>query len=143
MLQVTLLQVVHEGKDEALKLIPYIARSDIFSPEAMLLTEAKAREAERQWERILKSGMSLSEFQTKIGKVEKKEYRRLMDEGLFSEKRRLPVAFFTCLSIVARSNATTALANHPITQAAFLPRSAANAIGFHTSPTHRQYKCSE
>ena len=60
MINITLLKVIHEGEEEAKKLLPHIEKCDVFSREAMNLTEAGARSIERQWPEVLK--MSRSKF---------------------------------------------------------------------------------
>lgn len=54
MLEVTILKTIHQGKDEAIKLRPYIDKCDVFSLEQACATEEEAKIFEQEWEKTLK-----------------------------------------------------------------------------------------
>ena len=54
MLEVTILKTRHHGKDESIKLRPYIDNCDLFSLEQACATEEQARILEMDWEKTLK-----------------------------------------------------------------------------------------
>lgn len=52
--EMTLLKVYHTGTDEAKKLIPYIQRCGVYSPESAAMTEEMAEEAQNDWEKCFR-----------------------------------------------------------------------------------------
>lgn len=62
MLEVTLLKVLHQGVDEARKLLPFIQQTDVFSPEFPGFSERDVETLEKEWEQLISSGISRSEY---------------------------------------------------------------------------------
>lgn len=61
MIDVKILKVIHLG-DEYRKLLPYVKDSHCFSPEGAGKLEKLARDDEADWELVLRSGVSRSQF---------------------------------------------------------------------------------
>ena len=62
MLQVKILKVKHAEAVEARKLLPYIQRTHVYSPEDAVLEEPVAYQLEDDWEKVLSSVWTEDKF---------------------------------------------------------------------------------
>ena len=95
MLEIKMLKVVHDGEDEARKLLPHIQECDVFSQESQALTEEEAVLLEQNWEALLQ--MSRSRFRHELERTyggsdsSFAQYNIKRDDYLFQNKK--PIIF--------------------------------------------------
>ncbi len=66
MLEVTILKVLHSGRENADLLLPYIEKCDIFAPEAGGMPERTAKIDEWWWKGALKKDIDYHEFEARL-----------------------------------------------------------------------------
>src|SRR3989344_6796956 len=94
MLEVTILKVIHNGINEAKKLMPHIQNCHVFAPEAAISTEVDSRKIELLWQKLLKKSREYVQvFQrykhNQVGLRDKGEYFCTRDDLLYLSKRAL------------------------------------------------------
>ena len=66
MLEITIYKVAHSTEREAKKLIHYIRSSNVWAPEHPFQTEERAEVSERNWAKMMKLGLSRTEFNKRL-----------------------------------------------------------------------------